>query len=146
MYRIETEISIPAPAELVWDILCDLDHYQDWNPFIISAKGALEVGGNLKIRMHPPGAREQDYDLTITEMVAEKVLAWRGKMFFPWILQGDHYLELEDSGQGHTVLRHYENFTGLLVPFVAHFFLDTKLKQGFMEMNEALVGAAGKRT
>lgn len=139
MYQIETEISVPAPREVVWDILCDLENYENWNPFIISAEGSPKVGERLRIRMHPPGAREQDYDLTVTEVVAGKLLAWRGKMFYPWILQGDHYLELESLDQGHTLVRHYEKFTGVLVPFVAQSFLNTKLREGFIRMNEALV-------
>ena len=38
-HQLHTEIEIEAPADIVWDILTDLDHYEDWNPFIVSSAG-----------------------------------------------------------------------------------------------------------
>ena len=44
MKTVLIETPIPAPPELVWDVLIDFPRYGEWNPFITSIEGELEVG------------------------------------------------------------------------------------------------------
>jgi hypothetical protein len=55
--EISTMCEIEAPIETVWEILTDLDGYDDWNPFVvraISSAGGTSVGSllDLTVRWH----------------------------------------------------------------------------------------------
>jgi len=54
MKELHSEIEINASAERVWDILTDFASYPQWNPFIRSISGELEVGERLEVRLEPP--------------------------------------------------------------------------------------------
>ncbi len=56
MKELYTEIEIQASSEQVWQVLTDLEHFSQWNPFIRSAKGELKVGSQLEILVQPPDA------------------------------------------------------------------------------------------
>lgn len=45
------EIEIDAPASRVWDVLVDLPKYGEWNPFTVSMKSALTIGGPIDMRV-----------------------------------------------------------------------------------------------
>ena len=53
-HQLHTEVVIDAPPEAVWDILTDLHRYPDWNPFVVSSEGSVEVGAKL-VNRHCPG-------------------------------------------------------------------------------------------
>ena len=44
MKHLATEISINAPADVVWEVLTDLDSYSEWNPHVVEAAGEVRVG------------------------------------------------------------------------------------------------------
>ncbi|KAF9354965.1 hypothetical protein BGX26_007157 [Mortierella sp. AD094] len=44
MKEIKAGITIQAPPHEVWTVLTDLDHYHDWNPLFVQAKGTIAVG------------------------------------------------------------------------------------------------------
>jgi len=49
--RIDHTHDVEAPAELVWEVLTDLDAYPEWNPFVVSASSTLEVGAAMDMRV-----------------------------------------------------------------------------------------------
>ena len=49
--RIDHEHAIAAPAEVVWRVLTDFERYGEWNPFVIEAHCALEVGSAMDMRV-----------------------------------------------------------------------------------------------
>ena len=57
MKTISATIDLDATPEQVWTVLTDTTEYSNWNPFITSFEGPLEVGGKLKVRIEPPEAR-----------------------------------------------------------------------------------------
>ena len=42
----------------VWRVLTDFPAYREWNPFITSIRGPLEVGAQLEITIRPRGYPE----------------------------------------------------------------------------------------
>lgn len=42
--EIKTEILINAAPEKIWAILTDFDNYPNWNPFIKTIEGRVEIG------------------------------------------------------------------------------------------------------
>lgn len=50
------EVTIDAPAELVWEILIDFDNYGAWNGFCPSAKNdSLEIGSPVEMMVYLGG-------------------------------------------------------------------------------------------
>lgn len=146
MRELFTEIEIAAPRARVWELLADLDGYVHWNPFIIHASGTPRPGSEIRIRMHPPGGTAMDYCLRILVFEPQREFRWLGKMGIRGVLDGEHIFELHDSPGGGVRVVHREYFRGVLVPIVWHFFLNTKLRRGFEQMNLALKAVAEKPT
>jgi hypothetical protein len=148
-HQLHTEVEIAAPIEVVWEALTDLDAYQDWNPFIVSSQGRVDVGEELTNRMQPPGGSAMTIKPTVT--VAEPLVAfeWLGHLGPPGIFDGRHRFELARSENGGTVLTQSEQFSGVLVRLMRN-WLSTRTLAGFEAMNAALKaraeGAVGARS
>ena len=67
-HQLHSQIEIDAPAAVVWDILTDLEHYADWNPFVVESTGTVAVGERLTNRMQPPGGKPMTFRPTVTEV------------------------------------------------------------------------------
>jgi hypothetical protein len=136
MKTLLTEIDIDATPAHVWAILVDLRRYSEWNPFIPEARGVVEVGGTLRLRMTPPGGRPATLKPRLTIVAPEETLEWVGSVGFPVLFAGRHRFELHGTETG-TRLVQRETFTGVLVPFVAG-SLDEHTLPGLVAMNDAL--------
>ena len=136
-HRIETQITIDATAEEVWRHLTDLDGYQAWNPFIVSAEGNVAVGQRLTNRLQSPGGRTMTFRPTVTEVQPQRSFEWLGRLGLPGIFDGRHRFELAETPDGSTQLVHSERFSGLLVRVLRR-SLDRDTVAGFEAMNTAL--------
>ena len=143
-HQLHTEIEIDAPTEIVWDVLIDLDHYVEWNPFIVEAKGTPAVGERLTNRLQPPGGKAMTFRPTVTEREEEGSFEWLGRLGLPGVFDGRHRFELTQAGDGRTRVVHTEHFRGLLVRLMKR-SLDTNTLAGFTAMNEALKARAEAR-
>lgn len=140
-HHLHTEIDIDAPAEEVWAILVDLEHYPQWNPFIVEARGQVAVGQRLVNRLQPPGGRAITFRPRITEVEPGRALEWLGRLGLPGVFDGRHRFELRPLPDGGTTLIHTEWMTGLLVP-VLRSSIDGSTRAGFEAMNAALKARA----
>lgn len=139
-HRLETRIDIDTTPERVWAVLTDLESYQQWNPFIVSAAGEVTVGAKLRNRMQPPDARAVSFTPTVTVADGPRKLEWLGRLGVPGIFDGRHRFELEPTSTG-TRLIQSEDFTGVMVrPMLG--YLDGKTVRGFEAMNQALKARA----
>lgn len=136
-HHLTTEIEIDAPTEIVWEVLTDLARYPEWNPFITSAEGRVEVGQRLTNRLQPPGGRAMTFRPTVTEVDPGRVFEWLGHLGVPGLFDGRHRFELAARPGGGSRLVHAESFRGLLVRLMRH-QLDTGTRAGFEAMNEAV--------
>ncbi len=67
--RIDHTLEIEAPAEVVWQVLTDFDAYGEWNPFVVEATCALDVGSamDMRVRVLPFMAQSQREWVTSVE-------------------------------------------------------------------------------
>ncbi len=136
-HHLHTEIEIDAPTDVVWDILTDLDRYEDWNPFVVRSSGAVALGERLTNRMQPPGGRAMTFRPTVTEVEPGRVFEWLGRLLVPGLFDGRHRFELHPTSTGGTQLVHTEHFSGILVrPLKGS--LDTGTLAGFEAFNRAI--------
>lgn len=134
---ISTEIEIASPASAVWSELADGNAYPDWNPFVKQLSGDLVVGHTLNVTIQPEGKSPTDFTPEILVADQDSELRWLGRVGFKGIFDGEHYFILEGTDHGTTILRHGENFTGILAyPLLAIIRGDTE--NGFHAMNAAL--------
>lgn len=136
-HSLATEITIDAPPSAVWRVLTDFGSYAEWNPFIVSISGSVKVGEKLQARITPPGGTAMNFSPVVKIADEDKVLEWLGSVLVPFVFDGRHRFELTETAEGGTNVKHGEKFSGLLIPFFKK-DLETKTKQGFLDMNVAL--------
>ncbi len=135
--EIKTEISISATPERIWAILTKFDEYPNWNPFIKSVKGHVDVGEKITARIEPPGTKGMTFKPKVLTFLKNRELSWLGHLFIPGLFDGKHKFELIDDGDGTTTFVQSEEFKGVLVPFFKK-QLENNTKNGFVEMNKKL--------
>ncbi len=134
---ISTEVEIAAPVDAVWSELTNGSAYEDWNPFVRHLSGDLQVGSNLNVTVQAEGNAPMDFTPEVLVADENEELRWVGRLGFQGIFDGEHYFILEETDEGTTVLKHGENFRGLLsYPLFALIGGDTQ--SGFEAMNQAL--------
>jgi hypothetical protein len=134
--QLRTEIEIDAPPARVWSVLTDFRRYPEWNPFITSIEGELSVGDTLSMRVSPPESSEHRLRPKLLVCEAPRELRWRGHLFIKGLLDGEHFFQVHETGDGRTRFVHGEDFSGVLLRFV-HAQL-TQVARGFVYMNQAL--------
>jgi hypothetical protein len=146
MKTVLVETPIPAPAHMVWDVLTDFPRYAEWNPFITSIEGDLQLGAKLRATFELPGRKPQVFTPTITVLDPGHQLGWLGRLWIPRLVDAEHSLEIVKSDSGPVFVQR-ETFQGALVPLLG--VLVQKTNQAFAAMNDALVqrvGALGGRS
>ncbi len=136
MKQIETEITIEASAEKVWQVLTNFEDYPRWNPFVRSISGTNKEGEKLKVFLKPPDGKGMTFHPEVKKSEPGKEFRWKGKLGVPGIFDGEHYFLLEEISSKRTHFVHGEKFSGILVPFMGN-ILD-KTKEGFELMNKTL--------
>jgi len=137
MKELHSEIEINASAERVWDILTDFAAYPQWNPFIRSISGELEVGERLEVRLEPPDSRGITLRPTVLRAEPNRLMRWVGHLLVPGLFDGEHSLVTEPLEVSRVRFVQHEVFKGVLVSLLAR-SLDNNTLRGFEEMNEAL--------
>ena len=138
MKRIITEIEINASPERVWQVLTDFSALSQWNPFLRSAEGKLQVGERLKLYIKGSKGMGMKFKPTVLKADPNVELRWIGRLLIPGIFDGEHYFTMEPVGDGRTLFVQSENFSGLLVPLFAIMGVIKNTRFGFEEMNAAL--------
>ncbi len=71
-------VDIDAPARIVWDILCDMPRYNEWNPFCVKAVSELKMGAAVDMRLMnyaAPGSIVPKCDY-ICALDKERMISW----------------------------------------------------------------------
>ena len=141
---ITTEIEIEAPASAVWTELANTDAYGAWNPFVRRISGDLIVGNQIEVTIGAEGNTPMNFTPEVLVADENRELRWVGRLGFKGVFDGEHYFILTETDRGTTMLRHGENFTGLLgYPLIALIKDDTQ--SGFVAMNQALKDRVERR-
>lgn len=115
MQTVKTEIEILAPPAKVWEIITDIDKWQEWSPTINGSQGEASVGSSLSITMMSKEAGKDGpkYSPTIIELKEPNYFHWRAHMIAGFIFTNDKIIELEQTDTG-TKVTHTETFKGLM--------------------------------
>ncbi len=138
---IQTEITIDAPAEAVWQALTQSEDISSWNPFVKKLDGTIAVGETLAVTIQQPNGSAMDFAPTVLVADENRELRWVGRLGFKGIFDGEHYYVLEQQADGTTLFRHGETFRGMLV-HVLYPLIGDSTTEGFKQMNAALKAEA----
>lgn len=138
MKQISSEVEINASPERVWQILTDFSELPDWNPFIRSALGDLNVGSRLKVYIKASKGMGMTFKPTVLKVEANQELRWVGRFLMPGLMDGEHSFTIEPLEGDNVRFVQSESFTGVLVPLMSAMGVFKNAHIGFEEMNVAL--------
>jgi hypothetical protein len=115
---IESEITVDASEETVWDVLTDFDSYSRWNPFITQASGEARVGSALALQLKPPGGELRSVEPEVSIVKEDRKIRWQYRTYLPGVADREYEAIIEplDDGQVRVIQR--TRFEGVLAPFV----------------------------
>jgi hypothetical protein len=132
---LDTYIDVDAPSQRVWEELVDFPAWKEWNPFIPSISGKVEIGAHLQMTVSPPGMKPMEFEPTVFSLEPGRAITWGGS-FLRFAYRGDHAISLESLPGGGTRVRQRERFRGPMALFMGRMFGPTE--QGYHQMNRAL--------
>lgn len=135
-FRVEDRIGIQAPADVIWDILYDLDRWHEWNPTYPSAAGQVRLGSVLDVTLALPGQPTQTLKPKVLEWVPNAQLHWELRMM-GGLIRTLRYVEIESLAIQSCVVDNGEIFGGLMGPSLGA-RMGRTVQRGFRAMNEAL--------
>lgn len=137
MKEVRSEIEINSYPESVWRILIDFAAYDQWNPFINKIIGPPTEGSKIDIYIETPSGKNRKYSPRITRVEEGRELRWFGKSSLPGFLNAEHIFIIEELQPERVRFIQRELFDGLLTRVFGK-GVDTDIRQGFQDMNDAL--------
>lgn len=137
MKEVRSEIEINSYPESVWRILIDFAAYDQWNPFINKIIGAPTEGSKIDLYIETPSGKNRKYSPRITRVEEGRELRWFGKSSLPGFLNAEHIFIIEELQPERVRFIQRELFDGLLTRVFGK-GVDTDIRQGFQDMNDAL--------
>jgi hypothetical protein len=135
--EVRSEIEINSYPESVWRILIDFAAYDQWNPFINKIIGPPTEGSKIDIYIETPSGKNRKYSPRITKVEEGRELRWFGKSSLPGFLNAEHIFTIEELQPERVRFIQSELFDGLLTRVFGK-GVDTDIRQGFQDMNDAL--------
>jgi uncharacterized protein YndB with AHSA1/START domain len=101
---------IQAPANVIWSLLTDVEHYPTWNSTLISIEGSIQPGGSIKLKSKLDPNRT--FTLKIKDFQEPTRLIWGDAT-------GTRVYTLENTGASGTRFTMTETIGGPLFPLFA---------------------------
>jgi hypothetical protein len=134
--KIEHQIGIAAPAEVIWAVISDLPSWSEWNPLYPEAKGVIGFGELLTLTVAIPGQERRVIQPRIVDWTPDEAIHWTLSAV-GGLVKSIRYLEIETLGPTNCIFNNGEIFSGLLGPRAVK-PMRRALRQGFTEMGEAV--------
>ncbi|MDA7946287.1 MAG: SRPBCC domain-containing protein [Hyphomicrobiaceae bacterium] len=142
MKTLHTEIGIGAPAEVVWEVISDLDGWADWNP-VMKVAGGLAPGNSIRVTIAAPGGKPASFEPEIVDVDDGREFRWRLRKFMG-LFDTEHGFRVVPEDVGRCRFENFEAFKGPLGQ--AMYRRQQKaLETGFVAMNRMLKREAEKR-
>jgi hypothetical protein len=134
--KVENRIGVQAPAEVVWDLLQDIDHWADWNPLYPKAAGTLKIGAPLELTLALPGEAHRDLTAKVIDWVPYEQILWTDVMWRGWATSV-RYFEIEEITKTSCFFSNGELFSGLISKRYGNRYRRA-MKRGFAAVSEAI--------
>jgi hypothetical protein len=134
--RVEHRIGVHAPAEVIWELISDVDGWSRWNPLYSKSSGSLHIGETLDLEVVLPGMKPQAAMATVLEWVPNEQLHYQTKGL-GGLIRGTRYVEIEQLTDESCIVSNGEIMGGFLGQRLAP-SLGPKIYKAIRGMNEAL--------
>jgi hypothetical protein len=115
---VRTEIVVEAPRYVVWRLLSDFPHYDDWNPYITQARGHAVVGEQIHLRFAPGSGQPRQVDCEVVVVNGMRKLEWICRTYhLPGVLDREHIFRLLPLGSERVRIVYEGRWEGVFVPF-----------------------------
>ena len=139
-YRVEDRIGVQAPAEVIWDVIYDLERWAEWNPTYPKASGVIRIGELLTVTLALPGQAHQELRPRVLEWVPHEQLH-RQLSMLGGMIKTLRYVEIQSLAEASCIVDNGEIFGGLMGPSLGR-RMSRPVRQGFRAMTEALKARA----
>jgi hypothetical protein len=139
-FRVEDRIGIQAPAEVIWEIVYDIERWSDWNPTYQYKAGRIGIGEILTMTLKLPGQPDQEIRPKVLQWAPPTQLHWQLTML-GGMIKTLRYVEVDQIAEESCVVDNGELFAGLMGPSFAK-RIGGSVRRGFHAMNEALKARA----
>ncbi len=133
----KSTIEIAASAEKVWKVLTDFDRYGEWNPQIPVAKGTIEEGAEIEIKLALPGRPAMNLSAKIEQAQENALLSWRGHLLAPWFFEGYREFAIQQTAPDRVSVTHIEDVHGAFAPVFA-LVMGKPVEKSQLALNDAL--------
>jgi hypothetical protein len=138
--RIEHRVGIQAPAEVIWEVISDLQSWAQWCVLYPKASGDIRIGSVLDITLALPGREPQQIKPTVLEWVPNEQLHLKVRLL-GGLVKTIRYFEIETLAETSCIVTNGEILGGLMGPRVGKRMART-IYRAFAEMNDALKARA----
>ena len=139
-YRIESRVGVQAPAEVIWELVYDIERWADWNPTYAWKAGRIGLGEVLTLDLKLPGQPDQEIHPKVLEWAPPSQLHWQLTML-GGMIKTLRYIEIDPLAEEACVVDNGELFSGLMGPSLGK-RMSGPVRRGFQAMNEALKARA----
>jgi hypothetical protein len=134
-FEIRDAIEIDAPPDKVWAAVIGFEHYAKWNSQLTYLGGTVQPRGKPHLRLAAAGAEPYEFKPGISAWKAQEQFAWIARTGLPRIFDGEHFFELQDLGNGKTLLINREEYRGVLSQLFRQLPMMKTAPEGFKKMN-----------
>ena len=143
MFELIRKALIQAPPEVVYDLIADVDRYEDWNPWNFRGSGGPAAAGqivemSLRLGRHILNVRHDVLESRRGETLTMRDVGWYRK-----VADGVRTRELKSVGEG-TLFRVVLTVKGPLAWFVRLYF-GRDLEAGLTAESDAIKRTAEQR-
>jgi hypothetical protein len=135
--KIESRVGVAAPADVVWEAICEIGDWPAWNPLYPRAEGALRIGEKLKLTLALPGRAARDFTPPIVDWVPSEQILWSDTIARGWV-RTLRYLEIEALSDESCIFSNGEQFQGWMAPYYLTRARRRTYREGFASLSEAV--------
>ncbi|QLY28025.1 SRPBCC domain-containing protein [Nocardia huaxiensis] len=129
-FVIDITVDIDAPAELVWQVLTDVDKYGEWNPFVPACATTLEPGTPIDMQVVLIGSTPRAQREYIRSCTPGHEFSYSMKPAPLGLLRSHRSHTITDLGDGRTRYESHFQLEGPVAPIVGG-LLGSALRRGF---------------
>ena len=137
-FEVRHDITINAPIEKVWETVIDFPNYNKWNSQLFYLGGTISLNEKIHLKLSVEGTTPYEFKPTISHWKDKQMFAWIAITGLPKIFDGEHFFELQDLGNGRTLLVNREEYRGILSLIMQQIPAMKLAPKGFEKMNNEL--------
>ena len=137
---LEDQVQIDAPADVVWEVLADVDGWGRWNPVYPEAKGSVGVGDEIALTIVLEGMKPAKSSAKVFHSKPGEALQF-GALAFAGLVRATRFIEIAPRSPTSCTVVNGEAFGRLLGPTLVR-MVGAKIQNGLRGQNAGLKAAA----